>query len=86
MRDTELRGEKMEPERAHFIQVPHASIGYHTDTSKRAVDVRVDLAPEGTARRLIQLLRDDDARRGNHPDVVPVWFARPHLLVRLRLS
>src|SRR5262249_49137631 len=72
VRDGDVRGGKLELERAHLVEIADGSVGHDADTAKRRGDIRLRPPPLGALpARLVDVVDDDDSRGGDAHDEVP---------------
>ena len=68
-------GQCLEPGIGHLINIPYRAIRDGSDASECAMNVCVDLAPEGTGRgRLVQILHNDDLGPRDAGDVFAIFL------------
>src|SRR5262249_15592729 len=61
MADTESAGDRFEARIRHFIHIANCAVDDGADASESAVDIGIDLAPEGAKGvRFIEVLDNDD--------------------------
>src|SRR5262249_21464170 len=73
--DAQPSPQSLEARVTHLVQVAYAAVHNRSDATQRAVDVRVDLAPERADEiRLVQILHDDDLGTRNARQVTAIFI------------
>ena len=67
-----------------FIQIPHGAVGDGADTSQGPMDAGVDLTPERSYDRPVDVMQHNDPGRGHALNVLPpIWHRNPATFRRI---